>query len=317
MSQIVRIATRKSPLALWQAEFVKTELEKYHSDIAVELVPMSTQGDKILDTPLAKIGGKGLFVKELEMAMLEGRADIAVHSMKDVPMEFPEGLGLSIICEREDPRDAFVSNTYQSIDELPQGASVGTCSLRRQCQLQAKRPDIKILELRGNVQTRLSKLDAGNYDGIILATAGLERLKMKERISQKINPDWMLPAGGQGAVGIETRSDDEEIKLLLAPLNHKETSLRVLAERAVNNHLQGGCQVPIGVYATLNSFQNKERKNGEQQIKIEALVGRIDGSLILRDSIEGHASDGEKLGIELATRLLDAGAIEILSALYD
>ncbi len=307
MSQIVRIATRKSPLALWQAEFVKAELEKFHQGIKVELVPMTTRGDKILDTPLAKIGGKGLFVKELEMAILEDRADIAVHSMKDVPMEFPEGLGLSVICEREDPRDAFVSNTYQSIDELPQGASVGTCSLRRQCQLQEKRPDLKILELRGNVQTRLSKLDAGNYDGIILATAGLERLKMPERISQKINVNWMLPAGGQGAVGIETRIDDEEIKSLLAPLNHKQTSLRVMAERAVNNHLQGGCQVPIGVYATLK----------KDQIHIEALVGRIDGSLILRDSIEGLASDGEALGIKLATRLLDAGAREILSALDD
>lgn len=315
MSKTVRIATRKSPLALWQAEFVKAELEKFHPEIAVELVPMSTRGDKILDTPLAKIGGKGLFVKELEMAMLDGRADIAVHSMKDVPMAFPQGLGLSVICEREDPRDAFVSNTYQSIDELPQGARVGTCSLRRQCQLQEKRPDLKILELRGNVQTRLSKLDAGNYDGIILATAGLERLKMNQRISQKISADWMLPAGGQGAVGIEARSDDDVIKKLLAPLNHKETSLRVLAERAVNNHLQGGCQVPIGVYATLYNDENDVQK--QQQIKIEALVGRVDGSLILRDSISGKAENGEELGIQLASQLLDAGAREILSALID
>lgn len=307
MSQIVKIATRKSPLALWQAEFVKAELEKFHVGITVELIPMTTRGDKILDTPLAKIGGKGLFVKELEVAMLDGRADIAVHSMKDVPMEFPEGLGLSVICEREDPSDAFVSNTFSSIEELPIGASVGTCSLRRQCQLQEKRPDLKILELRGNVQTRLNKLDAGNYDGIILATAGLERLELSERISQKINPDWMLPAGGQGAVGIETRTNDDEIKNLLAPLNHKETALRVLAERAVNNHLQGGCQVPIGVYATLI----------DDQIKIEALVGRIDGSVILRDSIQGKAEEGEQLGVELATRLLDAGAREILSALHD
>ncbi|MFT6733343.1 MAG: hydroxymethylbilane synthase [Polaribacter sp.] len=312
MSQIVRIATRKSPLALWQAEFVKAELEKFHPGITVELVPMTTRGDKILDTPLAKIGGKGLFVKELEMAMLEDRADIAVHSMKDVPMEFPQGLGLSVICEREDPRDAFVSNTFLSIDELPLGARVGTCSLRRQCQLQEKRPDLKILELRGNVQTRLGKLDAGNYDGIILATAGLERLKMKERISQKIDTDWMLPAGGQGAVGIETRCDDAQIKSLLAPLNHKQTSLRVLAERAVNNHLQGGCQVPIGVYSTLYDGQTEE-----QQIKIEALVGRIDGSLILRDSVSGNAQDGEALGIQLASQLLDAGANDILSALHE
>ena len=305
MSQTVRIATRKSPLALWQAEFVKAELKKFHKGINVELVPMTTRGDKILDTPLAKIGGKGLFVKELELAMLEDRADIAVHSMKDVPMEFPKGLGLSVICEREDPRDAFVSNQFKNIADLPQGASVGTCSLRRQCQLQEKRPDIKILELRGNVQTRLSKLDAGNYDGIILATAGLERLKMRSRISQRIEADWMLPAGGQGAVGIECRTEDKIIQDLLAPLNHSETSLRVLAERAVNNHLQGGCQVPIGVYATLN----------KDQVTIEALVGKIDGSVILRDSISGLAKDGEKLGIQLATQLLDAGAREILSDL--
>ena len=307
MSKTVRIATRKSPLALWQAEFVKAELEKYHDGISVELVPMSTRGDKILDTPLAKIGGKGLFVKELELAMLENRADIAVHSMKDVPMDFPKGLGLSVICEREDPRDAFVSNQYDSIDSLPQGASVGTCSLRRQCQLQEKRPDIKILELRGNVQTRLSKLDAGNYDGIILATAGLERLEMQSRISQKIQADWMLPAGGQGAVGIECRTEDKSIQSLLAPLNHKKTALRVLAERAVNNHLQGGCQVPIGVYATLN----------KDQITIEALVGKTDGSLVLRDSISGLAEDGEKLGIQLASKLLDAGAREILANLHE
>lgn len=215
---IVRIATRQSPLALWQAEFVKAQLEHFHPNIKVELVTMVTKGDKILDTPLAKVGGKGLFVKELETAMLEGRADIAVHSMKDVPVEFPEGLGLEVICEREDPRDAFVSNKYKNLDELPQGSVIGTSSLRRQCQIRAARPDLIIRDLRGNVGTRLGKLDAGEYDAIILAAAGLIRLEMPERIASLIEPEQCLPAVGQGAVGIECRLDDERIKELLAPL---------------------------------------------------------------------------------------------------
>jgi len=307
MSDILRIATRQSPLALWQAEFVKAELEKLHSDLTVELVPMVTRGDKILDTPLAKIGGKGLFVKELEHAMLEKRADIAVHSMKDVPMEFPEGLGLSVICEREDPRDAFVSNTYKRLEDLPQGAKVGTCSLRRQCQLMAKRPDLTILDLRGNVGTRLSKLDEGQYDAIILAAAGLKRLGLHDRIAHEIESDWMLPAGGQGAVGIECRTDDTRVLNYLAPLNHSTTAYRVKAERAVNHHLQGGCQVPIGVYSIIS----------DDQIGIEGLVGKIDGSLIIQHKIEGKVEDAEKLGIQLAEKLLDSGAGEILSALSD
>jgi len=236
-TNIVRIATRKSALALWQAEFVKAQLEHYHPGILVELVPMSTQGDIILDTPLAKIGGKGLFVKELEQAMLEGLADMAVHSMKDMPVEFPEGLTLHTICEREDPRDAFVSNNFANIDELPQGAVVGTSSLRRQCQIRASRPDLKIHDLRGNVNTRLAKLDSGQYDAIILAAAGLIRLEMKDRIRAYIEPEVSLPANGQGAVGIECRTDDEAIKALLAPLEHSETRIRVNAERAMNRHL--------------------------------------------------------------------------------
>lgn len=304
MSDILRIATRQSPLALWQAEFVKAELERIHPELTVELVPMVTRGDKILDTPLAKIGGKGLFVKELEHAMLENRADIAVHSMKDVPMEFPDGLGLSVICDREDPRDAFVSNTYSSIDELPLGAKVGTCSLRRQCQLMAKRPDIQILDLRGNVGTRLSKLDQGQYDAIILASAGLKRLGLEQRIAHEIETDWMLPAGGQGAVGIECRTDDQRILNYLAPLNHPITAYRVTAERAVNLRLQGGCQVPIGVYSTINN----------DQILIEALVGQVDGSEIIQNTIEGHVDNAESLGIELAEKLLAAGAGRILEA---
>jgi len=305
MTNILKIATRQSPLALWQAEFVKAELEKIHPELHVELVPMVTRGDKILDTPLAKIGGKGLFVKELELAMLDGRADIAVHSMKDVPMEFPEGLGLSVICEREDPRDAFVSNTYQLLDQLPQGAKVGTCSLRRQCQLKAKRPDIQILDLRGNVGTRLSKLDEGHYDAIILASAGLKRLGLKDRIAHEIEPDWMLPAGGQGAVGIECRTDDVRVQNYLAPLNHDETAFRVKAERAVNQRLQGGCQVPIGVFSIIEN----------DQIHINALVGELDGTEIIQHQIVGHINQAETLGIKLAEQLLDSGAARILDAL--
>jgi hydroxymethylbilane synthase len=305
MTDILRIATRQSPLALWQAEFVKAELEKFHSELKVELVPMVTRGDKILDTPLAKIGGKGLFVKELEHAMLEGKADLAVHSMKDVPMEFPQGLGLSIICEREDPRDAFVSNQFKHIDELPKGARVGTCSLRRQCQLMANRPDLEILELRGNVGTRLAKLDDDQYDAIILASAGLKRLGLERRIAHEIEPDWMLPAGGQGAVGIECRMSDTKTLNYLAPLNHSETAVRVKAERAVNHYLQGGCQVPIGVFSTIS----------DNQIRIEGLVGKIDGSEIIQRSIVGPLEQNEQLGVTLAKQLLDAGAGEILAAL--
>ncbi|MFZ2320968.1 MAG: hydroxymethylbilane synthase, partial [Pseudomonas sp.] len=247
----IRIATRKSALALWQAEYVKACLEQAHPGLLVSLVPMVSRGDKLLDAPLAKIGGKGLFVKELETALLDNEADIAVHSMKDVPMDFPEGLGLFCICEREDPRDAFVSNTFASLDELPAGSVVGTSSLRRQAQLLALRPDLKIHFLRGNVNTRLAKLDAGEYDAIILAAAGLIRLGFGARIRASISVEASLPAGGQGAVGIECRSADAEIHALLAPLHHRETALRVTAERALNKHLNGGCQVPIACYALL------------------------------------------------------------------
>ncbi|MDO6500297.1 hydroxymethylbilane synthase [Photobacterium sanguinicancri] len=302
----IRIATRKSPLAMWQAEFVKAELEQAHPGLTVELVPMVTKGDIILDTPLAKVGGKGLFVKELEVAMLEDRADIAVHSMKDVPVEFPEGLGLVTICEREDPRDAFVSNTYNNIDELPEGAIVGTSSLRRQCQLRANRPDLVVKDLRGNVNTRLRKLDEGQYDAIILACAGLIRLKMEDRIRCAIEPEVSLPAVGQGAVGIECRLDDERVRRLLAPLNHPDTATRVLCERAMNNRLQGGCQVPIGSYSLLDG----------DQIWLRALVGEPDGSKIVSGEISGAAADAEKLGTELAEQLLADGAKTILDELY-
>lgn len=307
MTNIVRIATRKSALALWQAEYVKAQLEHFHSDITVELIPMVTKGDIILDTPLAKVGGKGLFVKELEVAMLEGRADIAVHSMKDVPVEFPEGLGLEVICPREDPRDAFVSNKIQSFENLPQGAVVGTSSLRRQCQIKAIRPDLNIQDLRGNVNTRLRKLDEGQYDAIILAAAGLIRLEMPERIRQYIAPEVMLPANGQGAVGIECRIDDERIKALLAPLEDKTTRYRVLAERAMNRALEGGCQVPIGSYAVLN----------EDTLHLRGLVGATDGSQIIADEVSGHVNEAETLGDQLAEKLLAQGADKILKAVYE
>lgn len=305
-TKLVRIATRKSALALWQAEFVKAQLEHFHADVRVELVPMSTQGDIILDTPLAKIGGKGLFVKELEQAMLDGRADIAVHSMKDVPVEFPEGLALHTICEREDPRDAFVSNNFANLSELPQGAVVGTSSLRRQCQIRALRPDLVIKDLRGNVNTRLAKLDDGQYDAIILAAAGLLRLKMDERIADYIEPEVSLPANGQGAVGIECRIDDEVTKALLAPLEHTQTRIRVTAERAMNRHLEGGCQVPIGAYALVDG----------EQVHLRGLVGAVDGSEILHDEVTGHINDAEAIGVQLAKELLAQGADKILAEVY-
>jgi len=304
--EVLRIATRKSPLALWQAEFVKAELERCHPQLTVELVTMVTKGDKILDTPLAKIGGKGLFVKELETAMLEGRADIAVHSMKDVPMDFPPGLGLQVICEREDPRDAFVSNTYENIAQLPKGSVVGTSSLRRQCQLRAARPDLVVRDLRGNVGTRLGKLDNGEYDAIILAAAGLIRLKLNQRIAAFMEPEESLPAVGQGAVGIECRENDSRIHQLLAPLEHQETRIRVLAERVLNKRLEGGCQVPIGSYCVLEG----------DQFWLRALVGSPDGSVMLTQERRGPIEEAQSAAIEMADKLLDSGAREILQQVY-
>ncbi len=291
---------------MWQAEFVRDALLALHPGIQVELVKMSTQGDKILDVPLAKVGGKGLFVKELEQGMLAGDADIAVHSMKDVPMAFPEGLHLPVICSREDPFDAFVSNNYASVDDLPQGAKVGTSSLRRECQLRASRPDLQILFLRGNVNTRLAKLDAGDYDAIILASAGLKRLGMHARIKSTLSAEQSLPAVGQGAVGIETRIDDVEVNALIAPLMCPETWIVVSAERAMNKRLAGGCQVPIAGYAILD--------NGN--IWLRGLVGRPDGTLTLRAEVRGKAEDAESLGIALAEDLLSQGANAILAAVY-
>jgi hydroxymethylbilane synthase len=302
----VRIATRKSPLALWQAEFIRDELLRHHPHLKIELVKMTTQGDKILDTPLAKVGGKGLFVKELEQGMLRGDADLAVHSMKDVPVELPDGLHLAAICEREDPRDAFVSNAFASIDALPIGARVGTSSLRRQCQLRAKRPDLRIVDLRGNVNSRLAKLDADEFDAIILAVAGLKRLGFSQRIRAYVDADLSLPAIGQGAVGIECRRDDPRINALLAPLNHKVTRICVDAERAMNHRLQGGCQVPIGGYAVLT----------DGELWLRGLVGSPDGARIIRGEIRGAPADAHALGVALADDLLSRGAGAILKEVY-
>ena len=304
-TDLLRIATRKSPLALWQAEHVRGRLQAEHPGLQIDLVTMSTQGDRVLDSPLARIGGKGLFVKELEQALLGGRADIAVHSMKDVPAELPEGLGIGAILEREDPRDAFVSSQFISIGGLPQGARVGTSSLRRQCQLRAARPDLQILDLRGNVGTRLSKLDGGEYDAIVLACAGLRRLGMEERITCAISPGEMLPAIAQGVIGIECRLDDVRVADLIKPLAHAETSLRTRAERSMNAALAGGCQAPVAGYSELR----------DGLIELRGLVGWPDGSEIIRADISGPPEDAESMGRQLADELLARGGRPILDEL--
>ncbi|QNX33533.1 hydroxymethylbilane synthase [Acinetobacter seifertii] len=302
----LKIATRQSPLALWQAEHIRARLQELHPDLTVELVKFVTQGDKILDTPLAKIGGKGLFVKELEAALLDGRADLAVHSMKDVPMALPEGLTLAVICEREDPLDAFVSNQFEKFADLPQGARVGTSSLRRKSQILKQRPDLQIIDLRGNVGTRLGKLDEGQYDAIILASAGLKRLGLENRIRHTIEPNVSLPAVGQGALGLECRADDQGVLALIQPLLHIETDVCVRAERAFNAYLEGGCQVPIAGYATLQ----------DGKIHIEGRVGSPDGQTLLRAEMTDEAHNAQQLGENLARNLLEQGAGDLLKALY-
>lgn len=321
----IRIATRKSPLAMWQAEFIQSELERLWPGIKIELQPMSTKGDKILDSPLAKVGGKGLFVKELETALLERRSDIAVHSTKDVPMELPDGLVLGIICKRHDPCDAIVfpkGSTLKSLDDLPQGARVGTSSLRRQCQLLLKRPDLKFLELRGNVNTRLAKLDSGDYDAIILAAAGLKRLGFSDRVlpgeTNIIDPNAMLPAAGQGALSIELRTDDPAMMDLLMPLHHIPDAVTVVCERAMNRRLSGGCQVPISGFAQLQ----------DGQLRMEARVGSVSGKgpLIIKHKTIPFTLDkpwpalqkeAEALGVDVADMLLAAGAQAYLDEAYD
>ena len=298
----LRIATRNSPLALWQAEHVKQRLLDLHADIDVELVSMTTEGDRFLDAPLVAVGGKSLFIKELEQAMLDDRADIAVHSMKDVTIDLPSGLQLPVIMQREDTHDALVANHSDSLAAIPDGGIVGTSSLRRQSQLRALRPDIRIRDLRGNVGTRLDKLDNGDYDAIILAAAGIKRLGMPERIVQLIDYDELLPAIGQGAVGIECRANDPDIKALIAPLNHRHTQLCVETERALSRRLFSGCQLPIAGQAII----------ADDTIILTALVARVDGSKVVKAEQHGASDEGDRIGIELAERLLAQGADEIL-----
>lgn len=307
MKDVLRIATRKSPLAMWQSEFVKAQLEAAHPGLKVELIGMSTQGDKILDVPLAKIGGKGLFTKELEERIAQGEADIAVHSMKDVPMDLPEGFMLGAILERHDPSDAFVSNRFETFESMEPGTILGTSSLRRKAQLQYLRPDIVVKDLRGNVGTRLSKLDEGEYDAIILATAGLERLELFERIKSKLSPEVCLPAVAQGAIGVECLIDDEETQKLIACLNHTPTAIRVRAERAMNHRLEGGCQVPIAGYAELLD---------NDMMELKGLVGAVDGSQLIVKALVGHTDSPEQLGYDVAEGLLAKGAGEILKEVY-
>jgi hydroxymethylbilane synthase len=306
----VVIGTRGSKLALWQAEWVKAELQALNPGLEIELNKIKTTGDKILDVPLAKVGGKGLFVKEIEEALLRGEADLAVHSMKDVPTEFPDGLHLAVICKREDPRDAFIAQSKEhgvkSFKDLPQGAALGTSSLRRSSQLLSIRPDLKIVQLRGNLETRFRKLDEGQFDAMILATAGVKRLGWQQRITEVIEPHTSLPAIGQGAVGIECRINDTFINQLIGPLNHKETSICVRAERALLKRLQGGCQVPIAAYATING----------NRLIMDGLVGSVTGDRIIREHLEGRSEDAETLGIALGEKLLSKGADRILAEVY-
>lgn len=311
----INIATRQSPLALWQAEHIKDRLLELYPQLTVNLLKIVTKGDKILDTPLAKIGGKGLFVKELEQAIYDQRADIAVHSLKDVPMELPEGLTLGAYCQRAAPTDAFVSNKFTSLDELPQGAIVGTSSLRRECQLKAYRPDLLIRTLRGNVGTRLSKLDAGEYDAIILATSGLQRIGLQDRIRSELDIEISLPAVGQGALAIECRADDHSVLELLAPLNDANARVRLIAERALNRHLEGGCQVPIAAFAVIED---------DSTLWLRGRVGCTDGSQLLKADQRITLSDDQQkneqlandLGIQVAQQLLDKGAQKILQDIY-
>jgi hydroxymethylbilane synthase len=359
----ISIGTRGSKLALWQAEWIKSELKKLYPDLEIELIKIKTTGDKILDVPLAKVGGKGLFVKEIEEALLRHEADIAVHSMKDVPTEFPDGLHLAVICEREDPRDALIlpphppakggqrggsrikENTKlppcSLIFKLPNGAKIGTSSLRRSCQLLNNRPDLKIEQLRGNLDTRLRKLDEGQFDAIILAAAGIKRLGLEERISEILSPEISLPAIGQGAIGIECRIDDEFINKLIAPLNYPETSICVKAERAFLERLEGGCQVPIAAYARIVNQKSEVRsqksnppsppfaKRGRggrfdsslitpnSKLIMDGLVGSITGDRIIKGYIEGRPGHAESLGITLAEDVLSRGAKDVLDEVYD
>jgi hydroxymethylbilane synthase len=299
------IASRESALAMWQAKHIQARLQALYPQCDVSILGMTTMGDQILDSPLSRIGGKGLFVKELENALADGRADLAVHSMKDVPMHLPEGFTLVATGEREDPRDAFVSNDYARLEDLPAGSVVGTSSLRRQSQLQARFPTLKIESLRGNLQTRLRKLDEGQYAAIILAAAGLIRLELGHRIRQFISPQESIPAVGQGALGIEINVARTDLKTILAPLNHSDTELCVLAERGFSRALAGSCTVPLGAYATKQN----------DTITMQGFVASVDGQQMLKETVTGPAADAEKLGQQLALQLVARGADKILALL--
>lgn len=302
----LRIATRKSPLALWQANHVARQLTALNVGLQVDLVETTTSGDRMLNAPLASAGGKGLFMKELEVSLLQGRADLAVHSMKDVVVSLPEEFRLAAICERENPFDALVSNHYDSLDQLPKGARVGTCSLRRQCQLRNAYPQLKVINLRGNVNSRLKKLDSGEFEAIILAVSGLERLAMVERIRQSISASISLPAVGQGAIGIEIRHEDDMVNDLILPLDHLPSRRCVEAERAMNKKLEGGCQVPIAAFAQIQ----------EDRMILEGLVGSVDGKNLIRTKIEGRSEQFRDIGEQAADELIKLGARDILRKVY-
>lgn len=304
MRKMLTIATRESPLALWQANWVKSQLEKLHPELTIKLLGMTTTADKMLSTPLYKTGGKGLFVKELEEALLNRQADIAVHSMKDVPMELPAGLVVPVMCEREDPRDAFVANQFSSLAEVPSQAVIGTSSLRRQSQLLAMRPDLQVKFLRGNVNTRLAKLDDEEYAAIILAAAGLKRLNFANRIRSYLSTTEMLPAAGQGVLGIECRAEDEPTQNLISKLKHEHSYIAVQAERAMCRYLGGGCSVPIGAFA--------EVKNNK--LSLRGLVAKTDGTKIIRVEMQDSLNNAEQLGIAAAKNLITQGADELLKA---
>ncbi|MXZ80197.1 MAG: hydroxymethylbilane synthase [Gammaproteobacteria bacterium] len=302
----IRIGTRRSRLALWQANYVKDGLKRLYPDRDVELVEIVSEGARTLDIPLHQAGGKGLFLKELETALLEGETDLAVHSMKDVTMHLPDGLEIPVLCPREDPRDAFVSNRFDSLDSMSRGGRIGTCSLRRTCQLKAAYPHLAFENLRGNVDSRMAKLDSGQYDAIILAVAGLKRLGMESRIRQAISPDICLPAVGQGVVGIECRSGDSEIRDLILPMNDPDSAIRVDTERQVNAALNGGCHAPVAVFA--EPFDDQ----GEGKLRVRAMVGELDGSTVLKSDRVGPCAAGHMLGEKVAMDLLRQGARAIL-----
>lgn len=306
MKKEVIIGTRGSQLALWQAEFIKSEIEREHKDVCCKLNIIKTKGDKILDVPLAKIGGKGLFVKEIEAALLDGSADIAVHSMKDVPMELPSGLTLFSTPKAEVSEDAFVSFKYNSISELPKNAVVGTSSLRRKLQLLEYRADLEIKDLRGNLQTRLKKLEDGEYDGIILAKAGLLRLKLDAHIKETISKDIILPATAQGILGIEIRENDDDMKALLAFLNDTESAIRASAERKFLRKLEGGCQVPIACHSVIDN----------DKFSIKGLIYNLDGSKKIERQLEGNITMADSLAEKLADDILQSGGKEILKEIY-